>query len=206
MPNFLMQYCGKLVSKKDIVFEVLAFLDDDDLARIFATARALQTMLQNIPRQPQIHKTNRPRLKFTIDSNLDPVLMAVAEPDGQKFGCMPVVIVGNRYAIRHLPLFWDLLEKSIFADIVFSIGKYPLPITALEANGLREMFWRIAFAIVDAMGVRLSCYRVIFNKGTVFNDEFRDTVSEQLLDFRTIPLFPRKEEANVRFLAYLPKL
>lgn len=171
----------------DIIHEILQFLGVQELAVVHAAHPIFQPMLNTIPRQPTL-RTNRPRLKFTIDDNQQPVLVVLQETDGHKFACMPVLIVGNSYAARYFPMFWNLLQKSIFADIIFSTGKHVLPITQAASDNILAMFWRIALAIVDFLGHRLQCYKVLFSGKDIFNEDFQNAITQHLVDFVAIPM------------------
>lgn len=169
-----MEYFQKVIngqprSVKDVVFQILHFLPDEDLKNVYNTHYVLHPLLNKIPRTPFCY-TIRTSLEITFNCNRDILLKIKEIPIGDVITFAPLITVGNdggyTFCMHDNPQrFWYLMRSSIFSYIEFNIGSHRV----LNApSGLILHTWLMTLVtvthIIKTICRPILCYRILYTE------------------------------------------
>lgn len=158
---------GQPRSIKDVVFQILHFLPDEDLKNIYNTHYVLHPLLNKIPRTPFCY-TIRTSLEFTFNCDQD-FLLKIEEIPGEVID----------YKSLNNPRVWYLLRSSIFTYVNFDFGR--ISVDPDVDDSLCLITYGILVCITAIIDRPISCYRLLFNERYLYPDNFKEDVGKHFL-------------------------
>lgn len=190
-PPFLMQISGRTTSVKDVVFQMLHFLDNDDLAMVHEAHYITHPLLQSIPRTPFCY-TNRYSLIFSFDLHnpfYKGYIVKVRESVNEDLaGCHPIDLYPNgNFDLcipRDIPYFWYLIRSSIFNTVQFSKGNISQNDALIWIDEIQDIFVDVVQAISKKIEERkIRCYRIFYYD--IFTKDFKHWMDKY---FEKVPI------------------
>lgn len=175
---------GQPQSVKDIVFQILHFLPDNDLEKIYNTHYILHPMLNIIPRTPFCY-TNRHSLEFSFNQNNDIFLKIQEFPDEDIEIYADAASQGMDITSSYLlsydnPRLWYLMRSSIFSYVNFNTGRifHGVHLTADGVYNVKATTYSAIVSIVTKIRRPIMCYRTSYNERYIYSDYFKEIVEK----------------------------